>query len=163
MMGLYKEHEFMEERKTDGQEQELDQTSQEKYDLEERDEIPEQEKEMDEILDRESMLAEKVESNGEENTKEKNDQVIQTKPIAWKKIRIVAGAALVAVVCGIVWFNWHYAGEDLLYKTSNTPESITTMETETQEPTLAKEDVFTHYENLAIVDDKVDKYLNIRM
>ena len=53
MMGLYKEHEFMEERKTDGQEQELDQTSQEKYDLEERDEIPEQEKEMDEILDRE--------------------------------------------------------------------------------------------------------------
>lgn len=162
MMGLYKEHEFMEERKTDGQEQELDQTSQEKYDLEERDEIPEQEKEMDEILDRESTVAEKVELNGEEDTKEKNDQVIQTKPIAWKKIRIVAGAALVAVVCGIVWFNWHYAGEDLLYKTSNTPESITTMETETQEPTLAKEDVFTHYENLAIVDDKVDKYLNIR-
>ncbi|CVI71813.1 Gamma-D-glutamyl-L-lysine endopeptidase [Clostridiales bacterium CHKCI001] len=161
----------MEERKAGNQDQELDQMSKEEYDLslEEKDEIPEQEKEMDEAIDKESTITKKIETNSEKDTKEKieeNDSVIQqTKPVSWKKIRIVAGITLLAVVCGIIWFNWHYAGVDILYKTNNTPEVTTTPETEeteTQEPTLSKEDVLTHYENLAIVDDKVNKYLNIR-
>ena len=157
----------MEERKTD-REQEWENLSQKSYDPsleEEQDEIPEQEREQDELQKEESVRIQEKKSIESEHFILENgcsNQKSKKKFFLMQRIRIAAGVVLIAVVVGIVWFNIHYKKADLLYQTSSTTKPVQTTPEETKDPILLKEDVFQHYENLAVVDDKVDKYLNIR-
>lgn len=147
----------MEERKTDKQQWESQGLSDPSLE-EEKDEIPEVEQEKDELSRKEQEAEQEKELIEQETSHHKSKKTRSH----IQKARIATGIAFVAVVVGIVWFNIYYTKEDFLYKTNDETVQNTTIETETKDPILPKEDVLTHYENLAIVDDKVDKYLNIR-
>lgn len=160
----YKEQEGMEERKNNEQIQQWDDEANQDYDCSlenEKDEIPPDEKEKDEIQKEVFKEEPHIKKDDvQHNTNEHFDKNHQKSSSIWMtRLRIIAAIIVIVVIGGIVWFNQTYRKQPAV--TVNAVTSTVT-EPQTTEPVLLKEDVLTHYQNLAIVDDKIDKYLNIR-